>query len=81
VPIRGITLFIFGGVAHMDQEPDRPGAEFATAIAGPIASFVVAFACWLLAQAAVAVGASTVNTRQAAIAMATSRPCLRRAPW
>jgi Zn-dependent protease/predicted transcriptional regulator len=57
VPIRGITLFIFGGVAVMDREPDRPWAEFAIAIAGPIASFLVAIACWLLLQAVVAVGA------------------------
>jgi Zn-dependent protease/predicted transcriptional regulator len=56
VPIRGITLFIFGGVAQMEREPDRPWAEFAIAIAGPIASFCVAIACWLLLRAAVAVG-------------------------
>ena len=56
VPIRGITLFIFGGVAQMDREPDRPGAEFAIAIAGPIASFLVGLACWLLLQGAVAAG-------------------------
>jgi Zn-dependent protease/CBS domain-containing protein len=57
VPIRGITLFIFGGVAQMDREPDRPGAEFAIAIAGPIGSFLVGVACWLLLQGAVAAGA------------------------
>jgi Zn-dependent protease/predicted transcriptional regulator len=57
VPIRGITLFIFGGVAEMEREPHRPGVEFAVAIAGPIASFAIGFACWLLAQGAGAVGA------------------------
>jgi Zn-dependent protease/CBS domain-containing protein len=56
VPIRGITLFIFGGVAQMEREPDRPLAEFAIAIAGPIASFLVALACWLLLQATLALG-------------------------
>jgi Zn-dependent protease len=36
--IRGITLFIFGGVAEMQEEPPTPRAEFAVAIAGPLAS-------------------------------------------
>jgi len=40
--IRGITLFIFGGVAEMADEPPNPKAEFAMAIAGPIASLGLA---------------------------------------
>jgi CBS domain-containing protein len=56
VPIRGITLFIFGGVAEMEREPDRPSVEFLVAIAGPIASFLVGLVCWLLAQGAAAAG-------------------------
>jgi Zn-dependent protease/predicted transcriptional regulator len=56
VPIRGITLFIFGGVAEMEREPDRPAVEFLVAIAGPIASFLVGLACWLLAQGAALAG-------------------------
>jgi Zn-dependent protease/CBS domain-containing protein len=38
-----ITLFLFGGVAHLDDEPPSPKAEFWMAIAGPIASVVLAF--------------------------------------
>src|SRR5579884_428415 len=34
--IRGITLFIFGGVAEMEKEPPSAKAEFSMAIAGPI---------------------------------------------
>ena len=48
--MRGITLFIFGGVAEMDQEPPSPKAEFVMAIAGPIASVVIAVFCIAAAQ-------------------------------
>lgn len=44
--MRGITLFIFGGVAEMAGEPDNPKTELLMAIAGPIASFVVAGLCF-----------------------------------
>ena len=42
LPIRKITLFIFGGVAHMESEPKRPGVEFKMAIAGPLMSIGIA---------------------------------------
>jgi Zn-dependent protease/CBS domain-containing protein len=41
LPISRITLFIFGGVAEMDDEPRTAAAEFWMAIAGPIASFLL----------------------------------------
>ena len=43
LPMKGITLFIFGGVAEMDDEPPSPKAEFYMAIAGPISSIVIGF--------------------------------------
>jgi Zn-dependent protease len=42
VPVRGIKLFIFGGVAEIAQEPRTAGAEFRIAIAGPVVSLVLA---------------------------------------
>ena len=42
LPIRGITLFIFGGVAEMMAEPRRPRDELLMAAAGPLASMVFA---------------------------------------
>ncbi|KPK40347.1 MAG: peptidase M50 [Gammaproteobacteria bacterium SG8_47] len=42
MPIRGITLFIFGGIAEMEKEPPTPKAEFLMAIAGPLGSLLLA---------------------------------------
>ncbi|MBN1578859.1 MAG: site-2 protease family protein [Chitinispirillaceae bacterium] len=41
LPMEGITLFIFGGVAKMNDEPPSPKAEFFMAIAGPLASAAI----------------------------------------
>ena len=42
VPVRSITLFIFGGVAQIGSEPPTAGAEFRIAIAGPLVSLALA---------------------------------------
>jgi Zn-dependent protease/CBS domain-containing protein len=41
LPITGITLFVFGGVAEMDDEPQNPRSEFFMAVAGPVASVLL----------------------------------------
>ena len=48
IQMKGITLFIFGGVAEMTEEPPSPKAEFFVAIAGPLASIAIAGVCGLL---------------------------------
>lgn len=48
LPMKGITLFIFGGVAQMGGEPPNPRTEFLMAIAGPIASFALGFIFWAI---------------------------------
>ncbi len=40
--MKGITLFIFGGVAEMSEEPPSARAEFFTAIVGPVSSVLIA---------------------------------------
>ncbi len=54
--MRGITLFVFGGVAEMDEEPPSPAGEFQMAIAGPVASVLVAAASFGLWQLGLTLG-------------------------
>lgn len=48
LPMKGITLFIFGGVAEMTDEPANPKAEFLMAIVGPLSSLVIAVAFYAI---------------------------------
>jgi Zn-dependent protease/CBS domain-containing protein len=50
MPIRGITLFIFGGVAEMQEEPTSAKGELWMALAGPAMSIVVAVVFGLIAN-------------------------------
>ena len=56
LPIRGITLFIFGGVAEMSDEPPSAKAEFWMALAGPAASILLALLAWALSGLGAAAG-------------------------
>ena len=40
--MKGITLFIFGGIAEMSNEPPNPRSEFLMAAAGPVTSILLA---------------------------------------
>ena len=51
VPIAGIDLFLFGGIARMRAEAPSAGVDFRIAAAGPLVTLVVAAACAALGLA------------------------------
>lgn len=55
IPVKNITLFVFGGAAHIEREVERPQDEVAITIAGPLVSLALALFFWVVAWAAQAV--------------------------
>ncbi len=49
IPVKNINLFIFGGVAMIEEEAPDPKVEFLIAIAGPICSFLLGSFFFLIA--------------------------------
>ena len=45
IGISQITLWMFGGIASLDREPDSAGAEFRIAAAGPAVTLLITAAC------------------------------------
>ena len=50
IRILGIRLFIFGGVAQLDRDPDSPEIELKIALAGPAVSALLAFLFYQMSQ-------------------------------
>jgi Zn-dependent protease len=49
IPIQGIDLWMFGGVAKLGKDTDSPGVEFRVAVAGPVVTVLIAALCFGLA--------------------------------
>jgi len=78
VPVRSITLHLFGGVSNIQREPDSPGSEFLMAILGPISSLVIGIGLLALAGLLVGLGAALRNPTQA---LESSGPLLTLVLW
>ena len=48
IPVKSITLFIFGGVAQITEEPKEPKVELRIALAGPLTSIVLGGIFWAI---------------------------------
>jgi len=63
IPIRSITLFVFGGIAQIAREPGAPAVELRVAIAGPVTSLALAGlfgGVWLVARDVPALAAPAI---------------------
>jgi Zn-dependent protease/CBS domain-containing protein len=56
LPVKSITLFIFGGVSALGAEPTSARQEFQVAIAGPLTSFAIGIVCGVLTAVAYILG-------------------------
>src|SRR4051795_3323207 len=45
IPIAGIDLWLFGGIAKMTRDTPSPGVEFRVAIAGPLVTLMIIVLC------------------------------------
>jgi Zn-dependent protease/predicted transcriptional regulator len=50
IAVPRITLFIFGGVAQIAEDPENPKIELNVAVAGPICSLLLALLFWILSK-------------------------------
>jgi Zn-dependent protease len=64
IPVRMVTLYIFGGISEMEQEPATAGAEFWITLSGPVTNLALG---GLLAGLSAAAAGSAVEPLQAGL--------------
>lgn len=65
IPVRNITLFLFGGVSSIQHDPESPGVEFWMAIVGPLTSLVLGAILLLVAAPHVRIVTASGSAMQA----------------
>jgi Zn-dependent protease len=79
LPVRSITLLIFGGVSNIEREPSSARAEFAMAIVGPLTS--IALGVMFLVIAGAIVSRSGDGTADVTHALAKLGPATTLLAW
>ena len=54
IPVKRITLCIFGGIASLERAPGTPGADCKIALVGPIVSGIIGGTSWMVGLALLA---------------------------
>jgi len=67
IPVRSITMFLFGGVSNIQREPSSPWAEFLITIVGPVTSIILGVVFFALSGVGLGALASSVANPFAAI--------------
>jgi Zn-dependent protease/CBS domain-containing protein len=79
VPVRSITLHLFGGVSNIEKEPSSPQNEFWMAILGPLTSLVIG--AILLVVVSLVAGPLEGNVQDPANAITTLGPATTLLAW
>jgi Zn-dependent protease/predicted transcriptional regulator len=72
VPVRNITLFMFGGVSNIQREPSSPISELLITIVGPLTSFFLGFIFLVLGTGSIAL--SNMNVMNATTLLSELEP-------
>lgn len=71
IPVKGITLFMFGGVANIQREPSSPAEELFITIVGPLTSMFLGGVFLMLGTRYASVGGDALN---ASVILSQLRP-------
>jgi Zn-dependent protease/predicted transcriptional regulator len=79
IPVRHITLHLFGGIANIEKEPPSPGAEFFMAVVGPIAS--IGLGILMIVLTSLAINLRLTDVEAAEIVLADLGPVSTALVW